>query len=398
MDLSLKMSVNENYAYEIVKKLAFPRLIGSEGEKKAIDIVVEEFGNAGYDSIHREKFKTSFFNWIMSRYVFIPLGFFLILLAISFYINPWISLGLSILDFIVFNRALNFTTTEKIRLFSKDAKNFETENIYTTLKSKNSKAKVVFMGHWDSKSQTFPSAVRIIIIMVAVFGNLIMLILYFVLSIIRIIVPFNILLLNHILLFICICIVILGALNFFNKTGNVSPGAFDNASAVGTVIELARYFKENPTDNVDFIFLTPSSEELNLGGAKDFMFKHKDEFDKNSTYFINYDLIGGSELIRIITSYGIPRKISSKKLNDLFLASAKELGIEAKSVYLPTGAWSDYMPVVKQGFEACWIGSQPGLKYVHTKKDNMSLVSKEGLKNTLLLSIEVVNKLNGEFN
>ena len=76
----------------------------------------------------------------------------------------------------------------------------------------------------------------------------------------------------------------------------------------------------------------------------------------------------------------------------------KELGIEAKSVYLPTGAWSDYMPVVKHGFEACWIGSQPGLKYVHTKKDNMSLVSKEGLKNALLLTIEVVNKINNEFN
>ncbi len=392
------MTITENYAYDIAKKLAFPRLIGSEGEKKAIELVVEEFQKVGYDLIHREKFKTSFRSWIIVRYMFLPFGVLLILLALSFYINPWITLGLVGLNFILLFKALGLATSDKIIFAKNEDKNYETENLYVELKSNNSKAKIVFMGHLDSKSQTFSSSTRILIFLVAAFGTLIMLILYLILCIVRIFVPFNILLLNHILLFICVSIAIIGALNIFNKTGNVSPGAFDNASAVGTVIELAKYFKENPVDNVDLVFLTPSSEELNLGGAKDFMSKHKEEFDKNSTYFINYDLIGGSELITIVTSYGIPRKTSSKKLNDLFLKSAKELGIKAKSVYLPTGAWSDYMPVVKHGFEACWIGSQPGLKYVHTKKDNMSLVSKEGLKNTLLLTIEVVNKINNEFN
>ena len=116
------------------------------------------------------------------------------------------------------------------------------------------------------------------------------------------------------------------------------------------------------------------------------------------TYFINFDLIGGKELIRLITSYGIPRKTSSKKLKKLFLQSAKELKINIKDIYLPTGAWSDYMSIVQEGFEACWIGSQPGLKYVHTKKDDMELVSKEGIKNVLLLCLDVIEKLNNEFN
>jgi len=146
------------------------------------------------------------------------------------------------------------------------------------------------------------------------------------------------------------------------------------------------------------LFLCTSSEELNLGGAKHFIQKYKKDFDKNSTYFINFDLIGGKELIRLITSYGIPRKTSSKKLTKLFLQSAKELKVNIKDIYLPTGAWSDYMPIVKEGFEACWIGSQPGLKYVHTKKDNMGLVSKEGIERVLLLCVDVVEKLNDEFN
>ncbi|KKL44736.1 hypothetical protein LCGC14_2362690, partial [marine sediment metagenome] len=113
-----------------------------------------------------------------------------------------------------------------------------------------------------------------------------------------------------------------------------------------------------------------------------------------STYFINLDLIGGNEMIRLITSYGIPRKVSSQKLKALFFSSAQELKIDIKDIYVPTGAWSDYMPIVQEGFEACWIGSQPGLTCVHTKKDNMNLVSKEGIKNVLLLCECVVDKIN----
>ena len=193
-------------------------------------------------------------------------------------------------------------------------------------------------------------------------------------------------------------VAIVSNLNYFNKTGNYSPGALDNAAGVGAVIELARYFKENLIENIDLICLCTSSEELNLGGAKDFIKNHKHKFDKKSTYFINFDIIGGKELIKVVTSYGIPRKESSKKLNDLFLTSAKKLNIKANTAYLITGAWSDYMPIVQERFEACWIASLPGLKKVHTPKDNISLVTKEGLRNCLLLSIEVVKRLNEEFN
>ena len=69
-----------------------------------------------------------------------------------------------------------------------------------------------------------------------------------------------------------------------------------------------------------------------------------------------------------------------KKLMELFLENSEELNIKIKNIYLPTGVRSDYMPIIQEGFEACWIGSQPGLKYVHTEKDNMDLVSKQGIK------------------
>ncbi|MFX1378770.1 MAG: M28 family metallopeptidase [Promethearchaeota archaeon] len=385
-------------AYKITERLAFPRLVGSEGERKAVKIVTDEFKKAGYNQIYKESFKTSFYVWNILRYAFILSSFCLILLALSYFINPWLSLGLIILNVYICAKILGLATSSQTKLFRNEEKNYTTQNIYTALKSKNSKAKVIFMGHWDSKSQTFPTSLRVILFMVALFSFIVIILLYLVFSIIQIIFSFNNVILNIVMLYLCVVISIISNFNFFNKTENKSPGAYDNAAAVGAIIELSKYYKNNPLNNIDLIFLCPSSEELNLGGAKDFIQKHNEEFDKKSTYFINLDPIGGNELIRLITSYGIPRRKSSEKLNNLFLNRAKKLKIKVKDVYLPTGMWSDFMPIVKQGYDACWLGSQPGLKYVHTKKDNMNLVSKEGIKKILLLSIDVVKELNDELN
>jgi len=389
---------NVENVYRITKRLAFPRLIGSKGEKEAIQIILNELKKLEYGEIHREPFKTSFYNWIFLRYAFIPIGIGLILLAVSFFINSWLTLVFIALNVYIASKVLGLATTDKITLLKNEDKNYETENIYIKLKSANSKGKVIFMGHWDSKSQTFPSTIRIIILLITLAGYLIILLLYFILAIIELIFPFNNFIIGSVLLYFSIIIAIIANLNYFNKTGNNSPGAYDNAAAVGVIIELARYFKQNPLENIDLIYLCTSSEELNLGGAKSFIQNHKYELDKKKTFFINLDLVGGHELIRLITSYGVPRKTSSKKLKKLILESGARLNIKIKDIYLPTGAWSDYMPIVQEGFEACWISSQPGLKYVHTKKDNMNLVSKEGISNILLLCEDVVNKINDELN
>lgn len=384
-------------AYRITDRLAFPRLIGSKGEKKAIEIVVDEFKNAGFISVNRQKFKTSFHNFIYSRYIFLILGTGLIFLGLSYYINVFLTLCLIFLFLFISFKALQTATSTKMKLSRNKSNNYETENIWVNLENKNTNSRVVFMAHWDSKSQTFPSTIRVMIFLIFTFGALLLYLIFFILSIIKIFVNFDIPLLKNVLLDICLIIALIGGLNYFNKTGNFSPGAFDNAAGVGVILELARYYKINPPHNLDLTFLSPGSEELNLGGAIRFIEKLKNHLSKDTTFFINLDLIGGAEIIRLISSYGIPRKISSKKLNVLFKESAKENQIKMRDIYSPTGSWSDFMPIVQEGFEACWLGSQPGLKYVHTKKDNMSLVSKEGLKNIITLCIDVVKKLDLEF-
>ncbi|MFO8017293.1 MAG: M28 family peptidase [Promethearchaeia archaeon] len=391
------MSINEENAYRITERLSFPRLVGSDGEKKAKKVVFDEFKKAGYNKVEREQFKTSLFNWILARYIFIPIAALLILTTLSFYFNHWVTLIFIGITVLILMRVLIFMDSSTITLSKNEENNFETENFYTVLENKDPKGTVIFMAHWDSKSQTFPSAVRILILVIAAVGSFALLLVLLILSILKIFFPFENPMLNHTLLIICIVLSIIGLLNYFNKTGNNSPGAFDNAASVGTVIELARYYKSNPLANLSCIFLSTSSEELNLGGAKDFIQRHADDFNRDTTYFINYDGIGGSGFIRLITSYGIPRKTSSKELNRLFTETAEDLEIPLRDIYLPTGAWSDFMPMVKKGFKACWLASQEGVSYVHTPKDTLKLVTKEGLRNGLQLTINAVKKLDNRY-
>jgi len=390
------MSIDENLAYEITKRLSFPRLVGSEGEKKAIKVVLDEFEKVGYNNVNREKFKTSLYNWKRIELLFLIFGILYILLAISYYNLPILSLVIILLIVISVLKLSKISDPNRIKLMKNDRYNFETENIYVNLKSKSSLANLIFIAHYDSKSQVYSSIVRIYSIMASVFGGIILLVVFFVLSVLKIIFAFNNLILDNILLGVSIVIGILAISNFFNKIGNKSPGATDNATSVGTVIALSKYFKNNPLENIDFTFLITGSEELNLGGAIDFIQKHKNELDKDITYFINYDLVGALGVLINVTSHGIPKKTTSTKLNELFRNSSKDLGIEIKEIYVPMGAGGDHMPIVNLGYKACALGSAGCIKYVHSKKDTMSLVSKEGLKNIFSLSIEVANRLNKE--
>jgi len=385
------MSVDENNAYRITERLSFPRLVGSEGEPKAIKVVVDEFEKVGLEA-KRESFETSFFSWTMARYIFFPLAAILILAAYLLFLSPIASIVLAVSLLIVGMYATRLTGLGDVPR----GKKYTTENIYGKLPATKNNIDVLFMAHWDSKSQTFSSIQRIVIFVIAIFGAIILAVLILIGGILSLTGTLSAEYYWGILI-ASIVVSIIANLLFFNKTGNDSPGSLDNAASVGTMLELARFFKENPPKNINLTFISTGSEELNLGGATTFIKKHKDEFDPSRTYFINFDCIGGAGIIRVITSYGFPKKSSSDKLNQLFLEVAQEENITAKSIWLPVGAWSDYMPVIQAGFEACWLASQGSMGCVHLPRDNMDTISKEGLKNALLLNIGVIKKLESEF-
>ena len=391
------MSIDENNAYEITEKLSFPRLAGSDGEKKAINIILEEFKKAGYDDVEREPFKTSLFNWKLAEYFFLIASIMIIILALSFYTLPLISFLISAVMLFSIFAFLRVISNSKIRLFRNDDKNMITENLYTELISIDPLANVVILAHHDTKSQLFPSYIRTILIIIVVFAGLLLFILYMVFSMLKIFFMIKLLIIDNILFIFALIIASLAFANFFNKTGNKSPGSTDNATSVGVVLELSKYYRNNPIKHINFTFLITGSEELNLGGAGDFITKHENKYDKKTTFFINFDLVGSTGPIFIISAYGIPKKMNNSRLVEYYTKAGKKFELEIQCKYIPTGSWGDHEPIIKQGFEALFIGSRGCEKKVHTKYDTMDLVSREGLSNILKITVEVIKMISEDF-
>lgn len=82
------------------------------------------------------------------------------------------------------------------------------------------------------------------------------------------------------------------------------PGAVDNATGVAAVLFAAQTLKKSPLKKSNLYFVGTGSEESGLKGATQFIKSHKDEFEKNATYFINFESIGAGTL-QVVESEGL---------------------------------------------------------------------------------------------
>ena len=73
---------------------------------------------------------------------------------------------------------------------------------------------------------------------------------------------------------------------------DVVPGANDNGSAVVSLLDLARRFRDEPPEGVRVILLSVGSEESFSEGMKAFGERHFSELSTDSTFFINLESVG----------------------------------------------------------------------------------------------------------
>jgi hypothetical protein len=72
----------------------------------------------------------------------------------------------------------------------------------------------------------------------------------------------------------------------------VSPGADDNASGVATAISIAEELESDPPANLDVWVLLTGGEECLQEGMRSFLRAHRDELERDSTYFVCLDTVG----------------------------------------------------------------------------------------------------------
>lgn len=84
-----------------------------------------------------------------------------------------------------------------------------------------------------------------------------------------------------------------------------SPGADDNGSGIGVMIELAKYFKHIQNQlKYNLRFLAFGAEEVGILGSRIYVFNHKEELQK-CELLINLDKIGGDGGIFVETLDGV---------------------------------------------------------------------------------------------
>lgn len=155
---------------------------------------------------------------------------------------------------------------------------------------------------------------------------------------------------------------------------SINNGAFDNASGIAAIIEIARAFGSRKAPKRSIIFLATTGEEKGLRGA--------DYFANNPTVPID-QLVGNINIDQIMMLHAlkdiVPLGIEVSTLGDMARKVAKKMGVEISKDPNPEEVYfvrSDQYAFVKRGVPAIYVGS--GYKAVdpniESEKEQMAWV------------------------
>ncbi len=382
-------------AFQFTAELSFPRLVGSPGERRARELITRKWKSLGLE-VEAEEFEASDFAInTAARWALVPGAVFQLLAALAFRSGhpgaALISAGLALA--LTFLLAAEFKTA--FARWSPRGRRFKTANLIGRRAVVKSAPTVIFLAHYDSKSQTFPLWLRLSCFLAGGFGGLLLSAAIAVLA--------GLALLGHQLggqaevVWAGLGLGAISASLLLNRVGNQSPGALDNAAGVAVITEIARRLLLDPPANLNLVFVATAAEELGLCGAKAFIEKNcRDGFatrpyDPSSTYFINYDSPGYGGTVLALSAYGIPRRKISPALNRRLRDLARAKAIPLRFVYLPVGAATDLFPVLQAGFQGVNLSTLN--PRIHTPADTIETIREQGLADQITLGLELARRL-----
>jgi hypothetical protein len=351
-------------AYEHVKTLCYPRRAGTRHERRAARYIRREFAALGLEG-KREPFRVSHFaTEIGSRGVFALCGLLVLLgallatrwplvsaccwgLAGLFVNSPWRLEGLLPSHWPPWSRSENVLATPPEQ-------------------ADHSPARVVFMAHYDTKSQLLPTGCRVFLVCltVALCGALVLLGLAAAAG-----RPAP----SHTAISWAVSAVVLVSLAGLvaNVTGNRSCGAVDNGSAVGTLLELARCWQPRSEMPVEVVWVATGSEEVALDGARHFLRLHASWWQEKPTLLINLESVGTGSRVYL-----------SGERHSLELARqiATQLGLRHARLRV-LGAGMDHEPFAALGLASVSIlGDVVRTSFaLHSTRDNLNLIEHPAL-------------------
>jgi len=230
---------------------------------------------------------------------------------------------------------------------------------------------LILMGHYDSKSQTQPMVVRMLSAMLS-------LVIYAVLVILALLTLLGVPIPSLLIMVLIVVAVVCHVAYLTNTSGNRSPGAIDNASGVGVVMDLASKLPERLRDRVRLMFVASGAEELGLMGAAAFVETNRDQLNREGALVINLDSLGAGGKVLLVTSGRMP----DPRLGDLARRAFVSRGFAFGAFSFMVGAGMDHMPLSRAGFSALSFtqGALRAGRRIHTSRDSLEALRMDELR------------------
>jgi len=370
--LTLLTMINETNVSKNLKEFSFPRLSGTEFEKKSFNIAKKKIEELNLNPIVQEFSFSTFYSRIYPRLSLTLLSWLLIVLFLN--INANFNLINLLLFFIFILIIILFTRNpEKIKF----GKKYQSQNVFVKIPSQINKNRsennVLLFSHLDSKGQAFSIKIRIQLYYVWIITYPLSLTL-------NIIISFYI---SEFILFLYISAILILVVNYIalfllwlNRTNNKSPGAIDNASGIVCVIELLNYFSNpvNRLKNYNLWFVFTGAEESGTMGVRNF-YKYIKDYDREKTYIINFDSI--AEKVNLF-DHGLLNNKYFKSFN--YILENKDIMKIEKTHRFYIGTYSDGLFLLNKKFQGLGNGDRSTYNYVHSENDDVDKININTLK------------------
>ncbi|WP_192929760.1 M28 family metallopeptidase [Alkaliphilus serpentinus] len=170
------------------------------------------------------------------------------------------------------------------------------------------------------------------------------------------------------------------------------PGANDNASGVGGLLEIATVLKGVDLP-FDIQYIAFGSEEVGLIGSRNNVTTNHLKSSSNVIGMINLDMIGMGEYLVVLRE----NSLSDDFLSNIAYKAALDLDIKVVAEF---SGRSDHSPYENQGIPVVFLAYWPfDPLYYHTERDTLETVDPQLVKNTVEVVLKTITTLvNEEYN
>lgn len=401
------MPFSPEQALNHARTIAYPRRVGSDGEQAVLVEITNFLTGLGYH-VEQQPFQFigSLHRWIRlelacgsllilailtlrttsPRTSILPA---ILLLSLILLVNPlqrWVQSSSFLGDL--------STTPARVRILSWLGLKCKSTNIVAStpdLLQQDAHPYLYLVAHYDSKSQTLPLPIRIALFVLYILGGFSVSIL----TILSLLFPQ----LDTFIPYFAWASLIFGIPLFFMRVGNDSPGAIDNASGVGLLLQLAEHMaeKNDLLQKLHVTFLFTAAEEEGLMGAQAYVVENEAKMQQlaqsGGVYILNFDGIGAQGNLLLAEPFRGLQKAPEVSLGGWIREICSELGYSLGR-FPPIGALMDHAPFAHHGFDAISLATAGKAAWsVHTAHDTIEKLHPRGFERAGRVALRLIEML-----